>query len=94
MNSADTTLAARVKDALSTARKTDANTDPALASKESSGENKAIQNVEITAKNGVVTLSGSVKSEAERTSLEQAASRISGVTSVNNYLTVPKTDKQ
>ena len=94
VNSADTTLAARVKEALSTPRKTDANTDPALASKETSGENKAIQNLEVTAKNGVVTLSGTVKSEAERTSLEQSASRVSGVTSVNNYLTVPKTDKQ
>jgi osmotically-inducible protein OsmY len=65
-----------------------------LTAKESNGENKAIQNLEVAAKNGVVTLSGSVKSDAERTSAEQAASRVKGVTSVNNYLTVSKTDKQ
>jgi osmotically-inducible protein OsmY len=41
-----------------------------------------------------VTLSGSVASEAERASFEQTASRVPGVTSVNNYLTVTKTDKQ
>jgi hypothetical protein len=94
VNSADVTLATRVKDALSIAPKTDANTDPVLTAKESNGENKAIQNLEVAAKNGVVTLSGSVKSDAERTSAEQAASRVKGVTSVNNYLTVSKTDKQ
>ncbi|HUS33735.1 MAG TPA: BON domain-containing protein [Verrucomicrobiae bacterium] len=94
VNSADVTLATRVKEALSTAPKTDANIDPTLTAKESKGENKAIQNLEIAAKNGVVTLSGSVKSDAERTSAEQAASRVKGVTSVNNYLTVSKTDKQ
>ena len=94
VNSADVTLATRVKDALSIAPKTDANTDPVLTAKESNGENKAIQNLEVAAKNGVVTLSGSVKSDAERTSAEQAASRVKGVASVNNYLTVSKTDKQ
>lgn len=94
VNSADVALATRVKDALSTTPKTDANTDPVLTAKESNGENKAIQNLEVAAKNGVVTLSGSVKSDAERTSAEQAASRVKGVTSVNNYLTVSKTDKQ
>jgi hypothetical protein len=94
VNSADVTLATRVKEALSTTPKTDANTDPTLTAKESNGENKTIQNLEVTAKNGVVTLSGSVKSDAERTSAEQSASRVKGVTSVNNYLTVSKTDKQ
>jgi hypothetical protein len=94
VNSADTALATRVKEALSTARKTDANTDPALTAKGSNGENKSIQNLEVTAKNGVVTLSGSVKSDAERSASEQSASRVKGVASVNNYLTVSKTDKQ
>ena len=94
VNSADTALAARVVDAISTSRKTDGNTDPALTSKETNGENKAIPNLEVTAKNGRVTLSGSVKSEAERTGFEQTASRVPGVTSVNNYLVVAKTDKQ
>jgi hypothetical protein len=94
VNSADTALATRVKEALSTARKTDANTDPALIAKVSNGENKTIQNLEVTAKNGVVTLSGSVKSDAERSAAEQSASRVKGVASVNNYLTVSKTDKQ
>jgi hypothetical protein len=94
VNSADVTLATRVKEALSIAPKTDSNTDPVLTAKESNGEKKAIQNLEVSAKNGVVTLSGSVKSDAERTAAEQSASRVKGVTSVNNYLTVSKTDKQ
>lgn len=93
-NSADSALAARVKDAISTTLKSDANADPALAANPSNGENKGMPNVEVIAKNGVVTLSGSVKSEAERTSLEQAASRVKGVTSVKNHLAVPKADKQ
>jgi len=94
VNSADTALATRVQEALSTARKTESNTDPTLTSKETNGEDKAIQGLEVTAKNGRVTLSGTVKSEAERTSLEQAATRVPGVTSVNNYLIVTKLDKQ
>jgi hypothetical protein len=93
-NSADAALAARVTDAISIARKADGNSDPTLTSKETNGEKKAIPNLEVTAKNGRVTLSGSVKSEAERTGFEQTASRVPGVTSVNNYLTVTKTDKQ
>jgi hypothetical protein len=94
VNSADTALAARVTDAISVSRKADGNIDPALTSKETNGEKKAIPNLEVTAKNGRVTLSGSVKSEAERTGFEQTASRVPGVTSVNNYLAVTKTDKQ
>jgi hypothetical protein len=94
VSSADTALAARVTDAISTSRKADGNTDPTLTSKETNGEKKAIPNLEVTAKNGRVTLSGSVKSEADRTGFEQTASRVPGVTSVNNYLTVTKTDKQ
>ena len=94
VNSADVTIATRVKESLSTAPKTDANTDAALTAKQSNGENKTIQNLEVSAKNGVVTLSGSVKTDAERTAAEQTASRVKGVASVNNYLTVSKTDKQ
>jgi BON domain-containing protein len=94
VNSADTALASRVKEALSTARKKDSNTDPTLTAKESNGEDKSIPNVEVTARNGVVTMSGSVKSDADRSALEQAASRVPGVTSVNNYLTITKLDKQ
>ena len=94
VNSADVALADRVKETLSTSRKSDANTDPTLTAKETNGENKAIPNLEVTAKNGRVTLSGSVASEAERTAFEQTASRVPGVTSVNNYLSVTKTDKQ
>ena len=94
VNSADVALADRVKETLSTSRKSDANTDPTLTAKETNGENKTIPNLEVTAKNGRVTLSGSVASEAERTAFEQTASRVPGVTSVNNYLSVTKTDKQ
>jgi len=93
-NSADTTLASRVIDALATSRKANENTDASLTSKQTNAENKAIPNLEVTAKNGRVTLSGTVKSEAERTGFEQTASRVPGVSSVNNYLTVTKTDKQ
>src|SRR4051812_21958468 len=94
VNSADIALADRVREALSTSRKSDGNTDPTLTAKETNGENKAIPNLEVTAKNGLVTLSGAVASEAERTDFEQTASRVPGVTSVNNYHTVTKTDKQ
>jgi hypothetical protein len=88
----DNALSSKVKEAIATARKPAANTDPALTSKATNGENKA-PNIDVTAKNGVVTLSGSVASDAERTSMEQAASRVPGVSSVNNYLTVPKAAK-
>ena len=94
VNSADMALADRVREALSTSRKPDGNTDPTLTAKETNGEKKAIPNLEVTAKNGRVTLSGSVASESERAGFEQTASRVPGVTSVNNYLTVTKTDKQ
>ena len=94
VNSSDVTLAARVKDALATSRKTDSNVDPTLTAKESNGENKALAGIEVTAKNGVVTLAGSVKSDADRSAFEQTASRVPGVVSVNNQLTVTKLDKQ
>jgi hypothetical protein len=94
VSSADSALAAQVEQALVSSRKPVANADPTLTSKESNGETKAIPNVHVAAKNGRVTLSGAVKSEAERTSFEQAASRVPGVTEVNNYLTVTKLDKQ
>jgi hypothetical protein len=92
----DSDLAARVKEAISKLKNNEAN----VASQNTplddptSGEKKAIQNLEVTAKNGVVTLSGSVDSETERTSMEQAATRVAGVTSVSNYLTVTKSNQQ
>jgi osmotically-inducible protein OsmY len=92
--SADSALAARVREALSTARKSDSNIDPTVASKESNGENKGIQNLEVAAKNGHVTLFGSVKSDADRTAFEQTAARVPGVSSVSNNLVVTKLDKQ
>ena len=94
VTSADSALAARVKEALSTARKSDSNVDPAVASNETNGENKGIRDLEVTAKNGRVTISGSVKSDADRIGFEQAASRLPGVSSVNNNLVVTKLDKQ
>jgi hypothetical protein len=94
VTSADTALAARVEEALAASRKGEANIDPTLTAKESNGENKAIPDLQVTTKDGRVTLSGSVKSEAERTAFELAASRVPGVTEVNNYLTVTKLDKK
>jgi len=90
----DDELAGRVKEAISKSRKTDANVDPTLTAKETNGENKTMPKLEVTAKSGRVTLAGSVNSEAERSAFEQAASRVPGVISVNNYLTVTKLDKQ
>jgi len=90
----DSDLAARVKDAISKLNNTDANLDPALKSRETNGETKALQNIEVTAKNGLVTITGSTPSEAERTAIEQTASRVKGAISVSNYVTVSKTEKQ
>jgi hypothetical protein len=94
VSKSDNELATRVKDAITKLQNQDANVDPVAKSQSTSGEAKAIQNLEVTAKNGVVTLSGSVGTENERTSMEQAASRVTGVTSVNNNLTVSKATQQ
>jgi hypothetical protein len=98
---ADSELATKVKDAISKMRNPGANVDTqaktesqATSSSPTNGEAKAIDTFEVTAKNGEVTLSGSVDSETQRTGFEQAASRVQGVKSVNNYLTVSKSEKQ
>jgi hypothetical protein len=92
----DSDMAARVKDAISNLKNKDANlaAQPAAQSDSTNGEKKAVQNLEVTAKNGAVTLSGSVDSEAERTAMEQAATHVPGVTSVANYLVVTKSNQQ
>ena len=95
VSKADSELVTRVKDAISSLKNKDANkADAVTTSNSTNGEAKAIQNLEVTVKNGVVTLSGSVDSESERTSMEQAATRVPGVTSVSNYLTVTKSNQQ
>lgn len=96
VTSGDSYLAERVNAAIAQARKSGTNVvnaDPASlrnGSKETQGEAKALPGIEVTAKNGVVTLNGSVATEDERSAFEQAASRVPGVTSVNTYLTVSK----
>jgi osmotically-inducible protein OsmY len=94
LSKADSELATRVKDAISNLKNKDANVEPVTKADATSGEAKGTRNVEVVAKSGVVTLSGSVDSESERTSMEQAATRVTGVTSVNNYLTVTKSNQQ
>ena len=93
---ADSDLVARVKDAIANLKNKDANltAEPAAQNDSTNGEKKAVQNLEVTARNGVVTLSGSVDSETERTSMEQAATRVPGATSVANYLVVTKSNQQ
>jgi hypothetical protein len=94
ISKADNELATRVKDAIAKVQNPAANnTDPAKQSPETNGEAKAVQNLEVTAKNGQVNISGSVATETERTAIEQAATHVPGVTSLSNYLTVTKTDK-
>jgi len=48
----------------------------------------AAQHVQVHAKNGEITLSGSVSTQEEKASLENKAKQVSGVSSVNNQLTV------
>src|SRR4051812_19936158 len=45
-------------------------------------------NVQVSVENGVVTLNGSVKTEQEKTSLEQQIKQLNGVQDVKNKLTV------
>src|SRR5688572_15543508 len=47
-------------------------------------------NVKITTANGVVTLRGPVKSEAEKSSIEAKAKQVAGVSRVENFLEVEK----
>lgn len=46
------------------------------------------QNVKIVTANGVVTLRGPVKNEAEKKSIEEKARKVAGVTKVDNQLEV------
>jgi len=46
------------------------------------------ENLQVTVASGVVTLKGNVKSEEQKTQLEQNAKSISGVTKVDNQLSV------
>jgi osmotically-inducible protein OsmY len=94
VSKADSELATRVRDAIGKTQNKDANNDPAKASDPATVEGKAKPNLEITAKNGAVFLSGSVPSETERTAFEQAATEVPGVKSVENYLTVTKSNRQ
>ena len=48
----------------------------------------AAQNVEVHAKNGEITLQGSVNTQQDKASLEGKAQQVAGVTRVNNQLTV------
>jgi osmotically-inducible protein OsmY len=48
----------------------------------------AAQNVQIHAKNGEITLHGSVGTQQEKVALESKAQHVAGVSRVNNQLTV------
>lgn len=72
MTEADRVLAQKVQDTL--------RQDAAVAS--------AAQNVQIHAKNGEITLHGSVSSQQEKAALESKAQQVAGVSRVNNQLTV------
>jgi len=72
MTDTDQVLARKVQDTL--------RQDAAVAS--------AAQHVQVHAKNGEITLRGSVSSQEEKAALENKAEQISGVSSVNNQLTV------
>lgn len=50
--------------------------------------NAALSSIAVTAKDGVVTLTGTVNSEADKSSAEQIAKGVDGVKSVTNELTV------
>lgn len=93
VTSADASLSDRVTEALSKLGQSglESNAAPALKSAASdTGEAKVLPGVEVTAKEGVVTLNGSVASEDQRALFEKGASQVLGVTSVNNFLTVQK----
>jgi hypothetical protein len=72
MTDADRVLAERVQDTL--------RQDTAVSS--------AAQQVQIHAKNGEITLQGSVNTQEEKTALENKAQQVTGVSRVNNQLTV------
>jgi osmotically-inducible protein OsmY len=72
MTDTDRLLAQKVQDSL--------RQDTAISS--------AAQHVQVHAKNGEITLQGSVSTQAEKTALESKAQLVTGVTRVNNQLTV------
>ena len=72
MNETDRALAQRVEDSL--------RQNSALAS--------AAQNVQVQAKNGEVTLSGSVNNEQEKTNIAATAQKVAGVSKVSNQIEV------
>lgn len=72
MTETDRVLAQKVQDTL--------RQDTAVAS--------AAQNVQIYAKNGEITLQGSVSTQQEKAALESKAQQVAGVSRVNNQLTV------
>jgi len=72
MNETDQALAKRVEDAL--------HQNSAVAS--------AAQNVQVEAKNGEVTLKGSVNNEQEKTNIASTAQKVAGVAKVNNEIEV------
>jgi len=72
MTETDRVLAQKVQDTLKQ--------DAAVAS--------AAQNVQIYAKNGEITLQGSVSTQQEKAAVESKAQQVAGVSRVNNQLTV------
>jgi osmotically-inducible protein OsmY len=72
MSEADRQLAQRVESAL----------------RENSSLASIAQNVQVAAKNGEVTLRGSVSNEQEKTNIASAAKQVAGVSKVENQLEV------
>ena len=72
MTEMDRVLAQKVQDVL--------RQDAAMAS--------AAQHIQVHAKNGEITLSGSVSTQQEKVALESKAQQVAGVSRVNNQLTV------
>jgi osmotically-inducible protein OsmY len=72
MSESDRQLAQRVESAL----------------RENSSLASIAQNVQVAAKNGEVTLRGSVSNEQEKTNIASAAKQVAGVSKVENQLEV------
>lgn len=60
----------------------------AAISQDSSVSHNAKLTVQVTARNGTVTLTGNVANEAEKAKIESIAKGVNGVSNVNNQLTV------
>jgi osmotically-inducible protein OsmY len=72
MNETDRALAQRVEDAL----------------RQNSSLASAARNVQVQAKNGEVTLKGSVNNDQEKANIASTAQRVAGVSKVNNQIEV------